>query len=65
MVDLSDTKKRAVKNEKNGYTKEQLLASKRFRGRKDLAKAVLKENRNYTVEEADLLLKKYLKGKVN
>ena len=32
---------------------------------KNLAKAVLKENRNYTVEEAELLLKKYLKGKVN
>mgnify|MGYP006968300443 FL=1 len=32
---------------------------------KDLVKAVLDEKKNYTVDEAELLLKKYLKGKVN
>ncbi|GFI26089.1 hypothetical protein IMSAGC012_01208 [Lachnospiraceae bacterium] len=54
---MTDTKK--------SYTKEQLLASEQFCIRKDLVKAVLDEKKNYTVDEAELLLKKYLKGKVN
>lgn len=59
-----EVKKTAVKKEKPVYAKEQILASDRFCNRKDLAEAVLEKDRKYTLEEADKLVEKYLKGKV-
>lgn len=61
---MTEETKKAVKKEKAVYTKEQILASKRFCGRRDLAEAVLEKDKNYTLEEADKLIEKYLKGKV-
>lgn len=46
------------------YTKEQLMASKRYGGRKDLAAALLEDGGSYTAGEADRIIEKYLKGKV-
>lgn len=59
-----EVKKTAAKKEKPAYTKEQILASERFCNRRDLAEAVLEKDKKYTLEEADKLIEKYLKGKV-
>ncbi len=59
-----EVKKTAAKKEKLTYTKEQILASKKFCNRRDLAEAVLEKDKKYTLEEADKLIEKYLKGKV-
>lgn len=46
------------------YKKEQLLYAGRYRERRDLIQALLKEGQEYSLEEADRLLEDYLKGKV-
>ena len=46
------------------YTKEQLVASRRYADRRDLISALLEDGRSYTTDEVDALKKKYLKGKV-
>ncbi len=46
------------------FDREELLASKRYRGCRDLAEALLEKGRQYTVEEADGLIGSYMKGKV-
>lgn len=51
-----------MKSEK--YTKGQLLSSKRYRGQQDLLRALLEENRTYSLRETDEILKKYQKGTV-
>lgn len=47
------------------FTKAQLTASDKYAGRKDLIGALLDDDTEYTVEQADELIEKYLKGKVN
>ncbi len=59
-----EVKKTAAKKEKPVYTKEQILASERFRKRRDLAEAVLENDKKYTLEEVDKRIERYLKGKV-
>ena len=48
----------------NKFSKEQLTGSERFRDRKDVLNALLKEDREYTISEAEQLIEKYMKGKV-
>ena len=43
------------------YTKRQLLSSRRYRGQQDLLRALLEENRMYSLRETDEILKKYQK----
>lgn len=50
--------------ESTKYKKEQLLYAERYRERRDLIQALLKDGQEYSVEEADRLLEDYLKGKV-
>ena len=47
-----------------GFTKDQLLASKRYANRKDLIGALLVDGKEYTTDAVDALIEKYLKGKV-
>lgn len=47
------------------YTKADLLNSKRFRHQRDLITALLDENKTYTIEEAEAIIGRFLKGKVN
>lgn len=44
------------------FTKAQIYNSKRFREEKDLIMAILENDKSYTIEEADCLIKEY-KGK--
>ncbi len=53
-------------DEQNGgaFTKEQLLASERFRNKRDLLNALLRENKLYAVSQAEEMIEIYMKGKV-
>lgn len=46
------------------FTKEQLLAAKRFQGRRDIVNALLLPDKQYTVEAVEQMIEKYMKGQV-
>lgn len=46
------------------FSKEQLLSSERFKNRRDILNALLKEDVSYTVVQAENIIEKYMKGKV-
>ena len=46
------------------YTRDQLAVSKRYRGQRDLVISLLKEDKEYSLQEVDAALLKYKKGKV-
>lgn len=46
------------------FTKAQLIASAKYASRKDLIGALLDDNKTYTCEQVDGLIKKFMKGKV-
>ena len=46
------------------FSKEQLLSSKRFQDRRDILNAVLKADKQYTVEAVEQEILKYMKGQV-
>ena len=47
------------------FTKEQILASKKYSNRRDALGAILVDGDTYTFEQVDSLLEKFMKGKVN
>jgi hypothetical protein len=53
-----------AKHEIHTFGKEQLLASDRYDGKKDIVNALLEAGKEYTVETVDGLVEKYMKGKV-
>ncbi len=46
------------------FSKEQLLSSKRFEGRKDIINALLSPDKQYTISTVEQMVEKYMKGKV-
>ena len=46
------------------FSKEQLLAAKRFQERKDIVNALLSSDKQYTVETVEQMIEKYMKGQV-
>ena len=46
------------------FTKEQILASKKYSNRRDVLGAILSDDKTYTFEKVDTLLEKFMKGKV-
>jgi hypothetical protein len=46
------------------FTKDVLVNSKRFREKRDLVSALLKDGVEYTICEVEDMISKYLKGKV-
>lgn len=46
------------------YTKEQLLASKRYASRRDVISVLLEDGKTYTLAEAERLMNRFMKGKV-
>jgi hypothetical protein len=46
------------------FTKEQILASKKYSNRRDILGAILSSDKTYTLEQVDSLLEKFMKGKV-
>jgi len=59
------TKKKETKQQEALFTKEQVLASKRYADRRDALGVVLADGKEYTLKEVDALLEKFMKGKVN
>jgi hypothetical protein len=60
--------RKAVKeeiNEKNKFTKEQLVQSKRYMDRIDLLNVLLQTDKSYSLEEVDDLMNNFMKGKVD
>lgn len=47
------------------FSKEQILSSKKYTNRRDALGVILTDDKMYTKEEVDSLLKKFMKGKVN
>jgi len=46
------------------FSKNQLLSSKRFEGRRDIINALLSPDEQYTISAAEQMVEKYMKGKV-
>lgn len=46
------------------FTKEVLVKSKKFKDKRDLVSAILEDGVEYTVEEAEKEIEKFMKGKV-
>ncbi len=46
------------------FSKEQLLAAERFRGRRDIVNALLAEGGQYTIAEVEKMIADYMKGLV-
>ncbi len=46
------------------YTKEQILASKRFRFKKDAVDALLEDDKSYTIEEVESKIEEFYKKEV-
>ena len=46
------------------FTKGQLLAFSRYRGRRDLLGVLLQDGQRYTYAEVDALVETFMKGKV-
>lgn len=46
------------------FSKEQLLSSAKYRGKKDLVSALLDGSKTYTIAEVDQMVDRFMKGKV-
>lgn len=46
------------------FSKEQLLAAKKFQDRKDIVNAILSPDEQYTVNAVEEMIEKYMKGQV-
>ena len=57
------TKKNEIKQE-TLFTKEQILVSEKYANKKDVCKTVIPENFHGTLNEADILIKKFYERKV-
>ena len=59
MNDLAEIKKNEKSKEQRFY-KEQFIASKNYRGRRDLLNAILEDGREYTTEEVETMIAEYM-----
>lgn len=57
-------KNKKEKQNEDMFSKSQIIKSKSFIDNADLLKAVLKENKKYTLTEVKEIIKNYMKGKV-
>lgn len=66
MTVKKENKTEEVKSEKieNLFSKQQLLAAERFQSRKDVINALLSPDKQYTIEAAEQMIEKYMKGQV-
>lgn len=56
--------KEAEKEVEVKLSKNQLLAAKRFSGKRDILEALLSDDETYTVKTVEQMIEKYMKGKV-
>jgi hypothetical protein len=48
-----------------GFGKGQILGSSKYKNRSDALSVILKDNKEYSLDEVDSMLEKFMKGKVN
>lgn len=58
------TKNEVVEEAGQRFTKQQVLASARYRYRRDLVSALLDDGRTYTIAEVGQMVDSFMKGKV-
>lgn len=59
------TKKQKTESKQDvTFTKEQILASKKYADKKDVCNTVIPDNFNGTLNEVDVLIENFMKGKV-
>ena len=56
--------KKTVKNTESKFTKEQIVNSKKYIEDSDIVRALLEDNKTYTIKEVDSIIEKFRKGKV-
>lgn len=56
--------KEAEKEVEVKFSKNQLLAARRFSGKRDILEALLSDEETYTVKTVEQMIEKYMKGKV-
>ena len=52
------------KNALKEFTKDQILASEKYRGRRDLLTALLDEKKMYTTDVVDKMIETFMRGEV-
>ena len=63
-VNDTEIKKDTKSKKAKAYSKEQLLNSEAYKGRKDLLNAILSNTVRYTKAQVDMILEDYLKKEV-
>lgn len=67
---MAEEKKQETRTEakaqtaKQQFSKEQIVASVRYRGQQDLVDTLLEDGKQYTFETVDKLIERYRKGRV-
>lgn len=56
--------KKVENKAENTYTKDQIILSEKYAKRRDLVNALLDDDKEYTLEEVDTMMDKFLKGRV-
>ncbi|MCJ7855091.1 hypothetical protein MUJ63_02110 [Lachnospiraceae bacterium NSJ-143] len=64
-VSKNKTAESAVDKTELSFSKEQILASRKFSDRKDILSTLLEDKRDYTETEINGIIDRFLKGKVN
>lgn len=64
MVKTMADKKAQKDAQSVSYTKEQLLASKKYQSKRDVLNALLDKGKTYTMEQVDTNIDKFMKGEV-
>lgn len=57
--------KKETKAQNTSFTKQQILESKKYKNRRDLLRALLKDEESYTLKQVDAALSTFLKREVN
>lgn len=57
--------KKKLEKEEFKFSKKQLVTSKKYSKERDILNSILSENERYSFAEADELIDKFMKGKVN
>lgn len=57
-------KKTVTKESELKFTKEQIVNSKKYIEHSDIVRALLEDNKTYTIKEVDNIIEKFRKGKV-
>lgn len=57
-------KGKSEKTAESEFTKQELMESKKFANKRDLAAAILEDGKTYTIANAEQILNDFLKGEV-